>query len=147
LEDSGSWPNSCGGGEHGRNIDQAGAVLRQGDGDGVVRAELHLSLTVEGDGPPIQFDRMGHIQLQFGGTAHTDRLQQYNPRSESAFRSAREPSTPTAFSVLGNTDAGEMIHRISLPDVGFGMIPIALPSTTGTGSGRCEFIWLIVHLL
>jgi hypothetical protein len=52
-----------------------------------------------------------------------------------------------AFSVLGNTDACEMIRRISLPDMGFGMIPIALPSTTGNGSGQRELISLIVHHL
>src|SRR5450756_870296 len=71
---------------------------------------------------------------------------------ESSTRST--PSVPTvrrirrtmlAFSVLGNTDACEMIRRISLPDMGFGMMPIALPSTTVTGSGRCELISLITH--
>jgi hypothetical protein len=52
-----------------------------------------------------------------------------------------------AFSVLGNTEACEVSRRISLPDMGFGMMPIALPSTTGTGWGRCDLISLIVDLL
>ena len=38
-----------------------------------------ISVTVEGDGPRIQFDRIGHIELQFGGTGHADRLQQCLP--------------------------------------------------------------------
>ena len=55
--------------------------------------------------------------------------------------------TMLVFSVLGNTDAWEVRRRISRPDMGFGMMPLMLPSTTETGSGRCDRISLIVHLL
>ena len=39
-------------------------------------------------------------------------------------------NTIEVFSVLGNTDACATTRRMSLPDIGFGMIPTALPGIT-----------------
>ena len=81
-----------------------------------------------------------------GGAARSRRTSRSTPAAipkasvDSSTRST--PSAPTArmirstidvFSVFGKTDACATTRRMSLPDIGFGMIPTALPETTGVG--------------
>ena len=81
-----------------------------------------------------------------GGAARRRRTSRSTPAAipkasvDSSTRST--PSAPTArtirstievFSVFGKTDACATTRRMSLPDIGFGIIPTALPETTGVG--------------
>jgi hypothetical protein len=68
-------------------------------------------------------------------------------------RTRSTPSAPTArmirntidvFSVFGKTDACATTRRISLPDIGFGIIPTALPGTTGVGCSATVFLLHVI---
>lgn len=47
-------------------------------------------------------------------------------------------STMLAFSVFGNTEACDTMRRMSRPDIGLGMMPMALPGATGRSSPRSK---------
>ena len=53
-------------------------------------------------------------------------------------------STIDVFSVFGNTEACDTMRRMSLPDIGFGMIPTDAAEDDGSGLlGHCPFSLLV----